>query len=193
MPSIGHKLLTALLACALALGQTALAASPSPPDRVSDPILGVPLNWRQLPQFETPILGESERRDRRELARVDAGHHQLVLVLSLIPIHADVDGETAPLGYEVDSGQLIKHFGNFASPLGASSGDLSGDFPELRPELLDELLARHVDTVLAQYPDRASIRHALAKSVLCGGFDASALKALEARTVELPHCIPSGR
>lgn len=188
MPSTDHSLLGALLACALALSQAALASSQASPDRVSDPILGVPLSWSQLPPFETPILGEPERRDRRELARVAAGHNQLVLVLSLIPIHADLDGDSAPLGYEVDSGQLVKRIGSFASPLGTSSGDLPGDYPELREELIAELLDSYVSAIRLQYPDPVDLLDRIEASPICADFGSKLLSVLDSNALAPRKC-----
>jgi hypothetical protein len=188
MPSTGRSLLGALLACGLALSQAARSEHPALPDRVSDPILGLALNWNRLPRYETPVLGEPEGIDRRELARVAAGRHQLVLVLSLVPIHADAEDDAAPLGYEVDSGQLLKHFGNFASPLGASSGDLSEDFPELRVKLVAELLDNYLSALGLQYPDYTDLLEQIEASPICASFDDRVLWALDSKSLAPRKC-----
>lgn len=188
MRSTGRSLLAGLLACALTLGPTTHASSPATPDRVADPVLGVPLNWSRLPKYETPVLGEPESADRRELARVAAGHHQLVLVLSLIPIQSDAMTDSTPLGYEVDSGQLLKHFGNFASPLGATSGDLPGDYPELREELMAELLDNYISALGLQYPDYTDLLEQIEASPICRGFDDRVLWALDSKSLAPRKC-----
>lgn len=186
MSSIVRSALAVLLF--LCLPQAALSEAKTL-SQVADPIFGVPLQWAELPGYSTPILGLPASSERRELARVEAGHAAIVLVMSLVVIQPDLDEADTPLGHEVDSGQLVKDFGNYASPLGAASGDLGTDYPELRSELVSALLASHLDTVLGQYKSFEALQQALSVSPVCGQLDALALTSLSRRDIEVPPCV----
>jgi hypothetical protein len=166
-----------LAVCLFAL--SCLLSVQAAPARVVEPVFGTEIDWDALPHPEFELFCGSEPRDRRVLASTDIGSTRLAFVLTLVPIHADTHPEIPAAGYEVDSGQLVKRIGARATQLGASSGHLADDYPELREDVLRSLLRNLVRTLSTQYPHRMDFARAIAASPVCTDLDALTRSVLD--------------
>lgn len=188
--SASWRCLTATALMGLFTG-TGLQAATSPgarlPERIVEPVLGVPVDWDALERPNFSLYCESEVRDMRVLARVPAGVNALVFVQSLVGIRADIDPEPPPHSYEEDAGQLLKLMGVKAVQLGSSSGFPTTDYPEIRPDLMRELMRDYVRRLERLYPDTDELKRLIAEGTRCTDRDAGAQAVLVERGLA-PNC-----
>lgn len=168
---LNAALLAALFSC------SALAAEQARVDH--EPVFGVVVDWNRLEPLPGKLYGEAPALERRILARVPVGLNELVFALGLLPITPDTDEPSPVLVYETDAGVLIKRLGALNIPLGASSGRLAHDYPEIDPRVVRQLLRTYVANLVTHFGSPAALRQALLENEFCAQSDPMALLELD--------------
>lgn len=150
----------------------------------ADPIFGVPLEWSSLPVVESRVLSVGEDVSYRVLAKVDVDGREVMYLWGRVPIRADDNSNTAR-GYETDSGMLAVGNGVILFPLGASTGRLASDYPEIKTELLQALLTNYVGVLLSRIDGGVALGQLISAGKLCAELDDFALGALHQSNVAI--------
>lgn len=142
-----------------------------------EPVFGLSLDWEKLPALAGELYAEPRGMQRRILASVPIGRHQLLYTWSLLPIATDAD-EPVVVGFETNAGALVKRVGQHNLTLGGPAERLSDDYPELDPRVLRLLLRNYVANLVRYFGSPAALRLALLKDDLCAQADPMALSEL---------------
>ncbi|MET1077928.1 MAG: hypothetical protein ABWY06_07895 [Pseudomonas sp.] len=143
-----------------------------------EPVLGTRLDWAKLPVLTGELYGEPPGVERRVLASVPIGRHQLLYTWSLLPIVSDAK-EPVVAGFETNAGALVKRVGQHNLSLGGPAEFLSEDYPELDPQMLRQLLRNYVANLVTYFGSPAALRQALLEDASCAQADPMALLELQ--------------